>query len=419
MIFISAYKEDFLMEISVEKLDFSNIDERLRHLTNDSVVELIKKYYDGIKVSELLVEYKINVNPSQLYTLFPPLKLENKCKICNSPSIYYFESKTAYSYSNFSDKINTTDIECGVCGHKENNRFCKCEYCISERKRIRDEEEEKQKKRQARKKKEIDRLYSEDKWEKVSEIDLCLEDRLYLAVLMRASLSEVGTYIEALENKIDILAPTDNFRASIVRTLSRKNILIPHTNSNLDLFEVLEDRVGYYIYGVNYRINIKPVDNNYEEMIKRLMYPDSNLFEDDKDFCFQMWKKIALHECLEYLLYKMDKVGYSFNPGEKTINVFEHLLENFSVAQIYNIIYRAIAYSTVRYQANEITKFHAQNLVISSCEKQGERAIADKWNLKPYTRIKDLPQTMVSEIFFTSILKISELGFMEKPTRDL
>ena len=407
------------MEISVEKLDFSNIDKRLKHIPNDSIVELIKKYYEGIKVSDLLEEYKINTNPSQLYTLFPPLKLEDKCKICNSHSIYYFKSKTSYSYSSFSDKLNTTNTECGVCGHKE-NRFCNCEFCVSERKKIQEEAEEKRKKFLEKKKEIIDRVYSEDRWEKVSEMNLGLEERLYLAVIMRSSLSEDGTYIESLKDGIDLLAPTDKFREELMKTLYKQYILVPHTNSDLNAFDISEEgEVSYYIYRVNYRINIEPVDNNYEAMIKRLMYPDSNIFEEDKDFCFIMWKKIALQECLEYLLYRMDKVGYSFNPGEKTINVIEHLLESFSVAQIYNIIYRAIAYSTTRYQAGEITKFHAQNSVISSCEKQGERAIAEKWNLKPYDRIKDLPQTLVSEIFFTSILKISELGFMEKPIRDL
>lgn len=407
------------MEISVEKLDFSNIDERLKHIPNDSIVELIKKYYDGIKVSDLLEEYKINANPSQLYTLFPPLKLEDKCNVCNAHIIYYFKSKTAHSYSSFSNRMNTTNTECGVCGHKENS-FCNCGFCISERNRIREEEEEKRKKFLAKKKEIIDRVYNEDIWEKVSEMNLGLEERLYLAVIMRSSLSEGGTYIEALNDRIDLLAPTDKFRKELVKTLYKQHILVPHTNSDLNAFDISEeDGVSYYIYRVNYRINIEPVDNNYEAMVKRLMYPDSDIFEEDEDFCFTMWKKIALQECLEYLLYRMDKVGYSFNPGEKTITVLEHLLENFSVAQIYNIIYRAIAYSTARYQAGEITKVHAQNSVISSCEKQGERAIAEKWNLKPYDRIKDLPQTLVSEIFFTSILKISELGFMEKPTRDL
>ncbi len=35
----------------------------------------------------------------------------------------------------------------------------------------------------------------------------------------------------------------------------------------------------------------------------------------------------------------------------------------------------AVANCTARYQAREITKIHAQNSVITSCEKQGERAV--------------------------------------------
>lgn len=37
---------------------------------------------------------------------------------------------------------------------------------------------------------------------------------------------------------------------------------------------------------------------------------------------------------------------YDFSPGPKTTTVFQNLVNNFSVGQIYNIIYRAIANST-------------------------------------------------------------------------
>lgn len=405
------------MKFSIENLDFSMVGDRLNHLSNDDIVVLIKKYYDGVKVSQLLEEYNIDINPSQLYTLFPPVKSDYKCRVCDSYNIYYLQSKTSSSYS--WSNSNNRDEECSKCGHKE-NMFCNCQFCISDRQRIQQEEEEKRKKLLERKKQIIYQEYHEDNWEKINETDLGLKERLYLAVVIRASLSEDTSHLQALENKLDMIAPTKGFTKEIVATLYEQDILVPHINSNLNAFNISEEEeISYYIYRVNYRINIKPMDNDYDEMLKRLMYPNSNLFENDKVFCLSMWRKIALEECLEYLLYRMNKVGYSFNPGEKTIKVLEHLLENFSVGQIYNIIYRAIAYSTTRYQEGGISKSHAQNLVISSCEKQGERAIAEKWNLKPYDRIKDLPQTLVSEIFFTSILKISELGFMEKPTGNL
>lgn len=127
---------------------------------------------------------------------------------------------------------------------------------------------------------------------------------------------------------------------------------------------------------------------------------------------------MELNECLQYLLYQIHKVGYTFNPGEKTIRVFEELLEHFSVSQIYSIIYRSVANSTQRYQAREITKIHAQNSVITSCDSYGQRAIAQGWKLTHYARLRDLPETYISKVLFTSIMQIAELGFSEKPTPD-
>lgn len=199
--------------------------------------------------------------------------------------------------------------------------------------------------------------------------------------------------------------------------------MVPSLKTKINDFEVeysTEDEeryeISYYIYKVRYRINIEPEDYDYDAMIKRLMYPDLSKMEGFKEFCYEMWMRVSLNECLQYLLYQMEKVGYSFNPGEKTIKVFEELLDYFSVSQVYGIIYRAVANSTQRYQAREITKIHAQNSVITSCENYGQRTLAQGWQLTHYSRIKDLPETYINTVLFTSIMQIAELGFSEKPT---
>lgn len=79
------------------------------------------------------------------------------------------------------------------------------------------------------------------------------------------------------------------------------------------------------------------------------------------------------------------------------------------------IIYRAVANSTVRYQSGKITKIHAQNSVITSCEVQSQRAKAENWELKGYNRIRELKETLISKVLFNSIIGISTLGFYEKP----
>lgn len=402
------------MEILVENMDFSNLDKKVEHLSKEQIVDLMERYYGGEKVAKILEEYKIKISVSQLYSLFPPVITSEVCIHCESNMVKPWESKS------WSSLINENKKYCSNCGH-ENSRYCSCNYCEEIKRQKILEEQEKQKKILEQKRSTLDSFYDESNWDLKPERELTLEDRLYLAVILRSSLSENTMYIEALEGNKNLLASTEDFEIELIKTLTGRKILVPHLLSDLNAFDIeYEDdgnfQITYGIYKVRYRINIQPYDSDYDEMIKRLMYPDFSGEEQFKDFCYEMWKKISLNECLEYLLYQMKKVGYSFNPGDKTIRVFENLLEHFSVAQIYGIIYRAVANSTQRYQAGEMTKIHAQNSVISSCESHGQRALAQGWKLSNYSRIRDLPETYISLVLFTSIMQIAELGFSEKPT---
>ena len=43
------------MEISIANLDFSYLDKMLSHLSKEQVVDVIKAYYDGEKIKDILV----------------------------------------------------------------------------------------------------------------------------------------------------------------------------------------------------------------------------------------------------------------------------------------------------------------------------------------------------------------------------
>ena len=57
------------------------------------------------------------------------------------------------------------------------------------------------------------------------------------------------------------------------------------------------------------------------------------------DEVIKLTREVALAECLEYLLDQMANVNFSFNPGKKNVEVFDDLLDNFSVAKVFSIIY--------------------------------------------------------------------------------
>lgn len=184
--------------------------------------------------------------------------------------------------------------------------FCKCESCKKEKIEAKKLAEEQQKKLLEKKRQLLFDFYDEDNWEKISEKDLSIEDRLYLALVLKGALSEDISCIEPLEKVEEKIAPMPDFRIETIKTLTERDILVPSLKSKINDFEVeysTEDEehyeISYYIYKVRYRINIEPEDYDYDAMIKRLMYPDLSKMEGFKEFCYEMWKRVSLNECLQ------------------------------------------------------------------------------------------------------------------------
>ena len=81
---------------------------------------------------------------------------------------------------------------------------------------------------------------------------------------------------------------------------------------------------------------------NKQDLFTEILNP-SYYSADYADEALELWKEIAVAECIEYLQYQLDKVNFEFTPGEKTYKTFEIILNDFSVSQIYGIIWRSVA----------------------------------------------------------------------------
>ena len=131
------------MIVALEKLEFSKLDSRLVHLSQDEIVQLINRYFDGETVSKLIKEYKIKITPSHLYSIFPPVKSDEKCEHCDSPVVYPWGSKS------WSERLIVNQKYCINCNHNGRSN-CDCKKCVeiraieeAEKIRVRLEEEEK------------------------------------------------------------------------------------------------------------------------------------------------------------------------------------------------------------------------------------------------------------------------------------
>ena len=237
-----------------------------------------------------------------------------------------------------------------------------------------------------------------------------------MGALCRALCKENLFEIKPYSGSNRVLAPTNELCSQLYRSLSHDEIIAVSPTSPLEAFVVDDEDFPnrYYTYKVTYYLNLLfPV--NKQDLFTEILAPSYYSVEYE-DEALDLWRKIAVSECVEYLDYQLRKVGFDFTPGDKTYKTFEILLNDFSVSQIYGIIWKAVADASKLYLEKGISKKHAANSVIGACERYAERAKMNGWTLTEYSRIRDLPQSELSSFFFNRVLGIGDMGFKVPPT---
>lgn len=372
----------------------------LSHLDKSELTTLINRYYDGESATRLIAEYDLLVSPSHLYKIFPPEEFpQYSCEYCNRPLVMDRRSKASKNMPKYEK-----DLYCPACGHYQYREICKCENCIAENIKI-----------EASQRATIQEYYSKQRTHKDFQ-ELSFREKVFLGALCRALMEENMFEIAPLSKSPMVLAPTPKLESEIYHTLLGADVISVSPNSPLDAF-VLDDDVfprSVYLTRAVYELNLK-FPPNKQELFTEIMNPSYYSPEFSGD-ALSLWTQIAVSECIEYLQYQFNRVGFEFSPGEKTYKTFEIILNDFSVSQIYGIIWGRVAEASKLYLEKGISKQHAANSVIGACERFAERAKINHWNLKTYSRIRDLPQSALSAFFFNRVLGIGDMGFDMPPT---
>lgn len=116
----------------------------------------------------------------------------------------------------------------------------------------------------------------------------------------------------------------------------------------------------------------------------------------------------AKYECLEYLELILRRHGFDFNPGDKTKQVIDRVLQSRSIGQVCNIIHRAAKDAAAFYMREHVSKQHAANTVVNRIASYHDRAAAEGWVIKPYRRDFDCPISALSEVLFYRVMKIGD-----------
>lgn len=335
-------------------------------------------------------------------------QLNWKCEDCSAP--YVFSSRTDLRTKR--DKLNKScTFVCDTCQKRRRQSE------LEARRKKEEAERRKLEERNRELRKQIRKIYDLENRLNVDVNNLSLRDIVYLISMLRAGAFEGMTKIMPLAMFDQPLSPTLDYSTAIVKHLANKKLIYVHPDNEPDAFHE-GDPNTYYIWHVYYAppISLDHIDDpNYivREALRRV---NDEWPSDWYKAAYKIWRRIALEECIEYLLYVLSEHHFEFSPGKKTIQYIEYALENFSTAQIFNIIWRSTKDAAAYYQRESISKRQAANSAISSIQRYAERAISEGWELKPYGRNFNCKQSVISEVLYNTLLRFGDNGFRLVPS---
>ena len=374
------------------------MSEKLNHLNDQEIEELVNRYYQGEKVSDLIKQFKIDVIPSKLVSTFPALITNIECIHCGDIKL----EKRRVSRSS----LQTSKASCPICKHK-NDGICYCENCRKNRQELKKDHQQFCR--------EIIREEYDLRGLMPRPLDeLTFENTFNLFCLFRHSVSEDLIYSDPFGFNDVPLSPTGDYSMNMLRNLLRANLVAIDPESALDAFvidEVLNTANSYYPSRVNWIVlpNLNVVEKRrYLKSVSDALLKDNWHDEWSKE-SNRLAFEIAKQECIEYLQYSANVRDIPITKvGDKTNSIIENVLEDYSVGQIFNLIFQA-SMSTVDFMVREdIPKYKARNLVIGAIQRKADKARANGWQIKNSRRDFNCPQSIVSSVMFTTILEFGE-----------
>lgn len=406
---------------------------RFRELPADKVEQFIIEYYAGGKVKEPLEALGVKENFKHIHEVFPPEALKEKCEYCGKNLL-----KKRLARNNTDEEAHKASVYCPECNHRPKIEKCDCEKCRKRPERIEEE-----------RRKTIEEYWGKER-DKIKLSDLCFRGKVFLGIVLKTSSTEDINTILPLENAINKVAPSGgNLLWAIANSLCYSNYdaCVPSIDAPIDSF-VLDEGFPkhYYPTRMKFKLNIETDSFSLYRSLTMPTYYNSKLASD----ALQLWTEIASYECMEYLDYQLNLFSIEHKLEKKTIANFCTLLKDFSVSQIYTIIWECVSdeirdtYIEYRKQLAEFEiqkiegedssiqferiqeKIHALKertttcddivyYIIQNCMQYIYLSDTEKSRIGYSDRIDALPQSEISSFFFNQVVKIGDNGFYHAP----
>ena len=261
----------------------------------------------------------------------------------------------------------------------------------------------------------VNKEYQSKRMEGLIVTELSFSEAIYLLSVIRTGASEDLSYIVPYKHYEMPLSPCQDFDYEILMQLYHSGTLCIHPNSRRETIELVEEDPSsfrFYPLRIHWLLPLSDKEKpaHIVEELERVL-PSKEWPATWSSEVNALRARMALEESLQYLRFVLSEHGFDLTIGKKTIQVVKSLLNEFSVAQIYNFSWRAAKDAAAFYIRKDVSKQHAANTVPGSIQRMSERALAEGWEVKPYGRNFNVPQCMVSQVLYNTTLRMGDAGF--------
>src|SRR5581483_3761335 len=203
------------------------------------------------------------------------------------------------------------------------------------------------------------------------------------------SCSETAIVDGAVGNPYQLaLCPTDSLLSKLLARLYNSKILIFPYDTSTDAIDSEDpDGLSFYPLRVNWQFAPPAFEESFSRAFRQLNavvdlrteHPQYN------DAVSELWWLLALDEIKRYLdeqlrQYRLPEPTL----GPKLKEDLTYALNRFSIPQVRNLLYHVAKNTAALASRRDFTKLHALNTIPGGIIRYCDRALADKWNIKPY-----------------------------------
>jgi len=212
------------------------------------------------------------------------------------------------------------------------------------------------------------------------------------------------------------ISPTKAFDEEILDHLKARGLAAVSPESEPEAFEFYDDSiVGYDTERVLWQIlpDVPAEEHpsfvrHVEERMGRREYKNWH------DEWPRLWKKIAVAECIQFLVCTLNNCGYSYDPDAEASGLFGNLIDNYSLAQVFRQIDKATRdfADFARQQRWPMRAGRAVGQLRGNMEyyrAQGREIFAFRY------RPMSPARSAISKVFFDTTLGIGEDYFFKAP----